>query len=60
MRVVRWTEDLADNPMSTQSFVQAKKVGRWFEALARSTLAEVDFEVIGSKKLEYRDKRNWD
>jgi hypothetical protein len=46
--------------MPTQSFVQAKKIGRWFEALTRSTLAERGFEVIDSEKLKYKDKRGWD
>ena len=64
MRVVRWTEDLADNPMPTQSFVKAKRIGRYFEAQVRDVLREVGkkkgIEVIGSENLKYRDKRGWD
>jgi hypothetical protein len=40
--------DLSQNPsyMPTTAFVQAKKVGRWFEPLTRTALAEKGFELL--------------
>src|ERR1044071_6681855 len=50
--------------MPTTSFVQAKRIGRHFEARVREVLREVGkekgIEVIDSEKLSYRQKKGWD
>lgn len=46
--------------MSTTSFIQAKKIGRKFEAQVRDVLRDTGFEVVDSDKQSYLNKRGWD
>jgi hypothetical protein len=46
--------------MPSQSFVQAKQIGRQFEGLMRSVLESMGFEVIDSDKESYTIKKGCD
>ena len=46
--------------MPTQSFIQAKKVGRWFERLMKPELETIGLEVIDSDKQRYEIKKGFD
>lgn len=46
--------------MPSQSFVKAKKTGRYFEGLMRPVLAEIGMEVIDSENLSYAEKKGYD